>query len=833
MDSKRLSDCLMRGVQAGWKLLGCPVDICLTDEGLGYTHPAGYGDPVRIYINPRVLEESRGAELFDALVLHELGHHAYHFSDPDFKKVSLRLRHARLKSLFNLILDEHMERRLRSRNPAWGEALDALMAFILNESDAELFMDDYARMMGLPDREAAIEAVVQGRAPGEIKLKEQGYRLKGQGDRWISFVEFLQMLTERLGAWFDSGRLPEHIDEDFAWLRKAALGQLCPTEDGLLQELRQMSLFDEYSPEAHESVARISLLDLIDDVPDEVDSAREYVVWLTKTLAPYLRHFPKLQRFIDEMERSQNSEWFECKRNAMLHNMRRKRDFHHAFTMDALTTREVRKLLGKSLFNPSLILQELLTETRPEPAPHPERPAFMHVPWNDMLAAPGTPSMSRFFLSLQLGLGRRFVGDDKRAEAALQAVPRGLRKLRVEALGVVTEKVAEILGEQALDDDRSEQAGGCESGAGGFSSGSSIGQLLRSKTRERIDPFRRPCEEDQLSEQEQSAMQQAARDAARRIDHWLRTGVDPDEGKLDRKQRNSLPRGARSVGMDRMYSPPGGCRDHEEQPGAVRRDLLNLAETLEFDRISRVEKPPDDRAAYNALALQVRPQVRLLRHYLVQLGQAEVEQSAHRMGRRLDPARLRRLAVFNQPDVMMGLETRLAPDLFLGICIDCSGSMSCEDRMDKAQRFAALLLEACRGLPGIDCHALGFTDDEILDVGGPGSTRLASLEPGGGNNDAAGLLALAQHAMDSGKDKRLLVMISDGYPTECSLNALAGLVRALEGRFRMRCVQVAVDEMDEERLAFPRFTDLTRHDTRMAVKLFGRMIGKTLQHEFF
>ena len=45
---------------------------------------------------------------------------------------------------------------------------------------------------------------------------------------------------------------------------------------------------------------------------------------------------------------------------------------------------------------------------------------------------------------------------------------------------------------------------------------------------------------------------------------------------------------------------------------------------------------------------------------------------------------------------------------------------------------------------------------------------------------------------------KLLVMVSDGLPTECSVAALKGVVHQLSRRYAMRCAQVAVREIDED-----------------------------------
>ena len=109
-----------------------------------------------------------------------------------------------------------------------------------------------------------------------------------------------------------------------------------------------------------------------------------------------------------------------------------------------------------------------------------------------------------------------------------------------------------------------------------------------------------------------------------------------------------------------------------------------------------------------------------------------------------------------------------------------------------------LVAEAAKQLAGIDVRIFGFTDTVIYDAGDAARCAAAMLESGGGNNDAAGLLHLAGVARESRRRAKLLVMVSDGLPTECSTEALRSLVDRLEKREHMVVAQVAVRPLEEQ-----------------------------------
>jgi nitric oxide reductase activation protein len=172
--------------------------------------------------------------------------------------------------------------------------------------------------------------------------------------------------------------------------------------------------------------------------------------------------------------------------------------------------------------------------------------------------------------------------------------------------------------------------------------------------------------------------------------------------------------------------------------------------------------------------------------------------------------------------MLVARELEIQTDLFIGVVIDCSGSMSSGQSMEKAHRFGVLLAEASRGLPGVDARFFGFTDSEIFDAGDASNCAVTSLEPTGGNNDAAGLKHAASVAAGSRRKAKLLVMISDGLPTECSVEALRNLVQQLARRQGILCAQVAVRPLDE--VCFPDYIELLEPELDRAVRRFGEVL---------
>jgi hypothetical protein len=272
--------------------------------------------------------------------------------------------------------------------------------------------------------------------------------------------------------------------------------------------------------------------------------------------------------------------------------------------------------------------------------------------------------------------------------------------------------------------------------------------------------------------------------------------------------------------IQRVLDPRRNKR--EGQKGVPDRLWINVAEENDFDRITHVERIRGTPEGHRKLVMEVERHAARLRSYLDDLGLRWEPQRARTQGRAIDRTRLLPLVTRNDPRILVARTPHRRTDLFLGVIVDCSGSMSAKDNIGRAKRFAALVAEAVEPLPGVEARFFGFTDSTIFDAGTARDCGVSDLRADGGNNDAAGLYHAANVAMASNKRAKVLVMISDGLPTECSVDALRSLVMQLTRRKGIVCAQVAVHPLEE--VCFPNYV-LLDGAVETAVARFGRMIG--------
>ena len=268
---------------------------------------------------------------------------------------------------------------------------------------------------------------------------------------------------------------------------------------------------------------------------------------------------------------------------------------------------------------------------------------------------------------------------------------------------------------------------------------------------------------------------------------------------------------------------PKSTKGRRAASGPRDRLQINVSPDEEFDRITNVEKVRGSAQEHRILAAEVNRHSVRLRAHLDDLGLRWESAHARIKGHALDRSRLLALVTRGDPKILKARQPVRRTDLFLGTIIDCSGSMQAGKNIERARKFGVMIAEAVRPLPGVEARFFGFTDSTIYDAGDSDDCNVTALHADGGNNDAAALFHAANVALASRKRARVLVMISDGLPTECSVAALRSLVTTLTKRKGIVCAQVAVRKIEEQ--AFANYVVLDDAEPDIAVARFGRMIG--------
>ena len=280
----------------------------------------------------------------------------------------------------------------------------------------------------------------------------------------------------------------------------------------------------------------------------------------------------------------------------------------------------------------------------------------------------------------------------------------------------------------------------------------------------------------------------------------------------------------------------------ELQPGENHKDptpnqphhtrVINLNQNENFAPFSRMFSVPFYPEQTRRYIDKIRDTSQHLRGYLRRLGLDRTFESGRVRGMRIDRHGISKTLLRGDPRILRARKNTHKTDLFLGVLIDCSDSMKINDNLEKAKLFSCLIAHAAKGMQGIHVRFFGFNHNTIFDAGNPQKCAVPELRAEGGNNDAAALWYASRLAQASFCKARLLVMLSDSSPTECSTAALHALIKRLTNRMNISCAQIALRSLEES--PFPHYVELPEMDLQHSVRRFGeiitRMIHKVLRH---
>ena len=107
-----------------------------------------------------------GSDIMRGLALHEIGHHLYDFGIRGFRAVRGIARSEGLGHLYDVLLDERLERNLRARRTGWGTYLDRLASFAFAQDVHMVPLESYAALVEL-DLETTRQRLADGGLPGQ------------------------------------------------------------------------------------------------------------------------------------------------------------------------------------------------------------------------------------------------------------------------------------------------------------------------------------------------------------------------------------------------------------------------------------------------------------------------------------------------------------------------------------------------------------------------------------------------------------------------------------------------------------------------------------------
>jgi len=165
----QVREVLAWGQRIGNLLLGKPVRIYQYRQGLGRTGDDKKAAVVEMEISdtPITSGHRHGADIVRGLILHEIGHHLYDIPERGHKTMR-GIAHSRgVGEIYDILRDERLERKLRSRNRQWGHYLDRLASYAFAQGEQSVSLERYAELIEAEPEKAAA-AIRRGELPGRL-----------------------------------------------------------------------------------------------------------------------------------------------------------------------------------------------------------------------------------------------------------------------------------------------------------------------------------------------------------------------------------------------------------------------------------------------------------------------------------------------------------------------------------------------------------------------------------------------------------------------------------------------------------------------------------------
>jgi hypothetical protein len=183
--------------------------------------------------------------------------------------------------------------------------------------------------------------------------------------------------------------------------------------------------------------------------------------------------------------------------------------------------------------------------------------------------------------------------------------------------------------------------------------------------------------------------------------------------------------------------------------------------------------------------------------------------------------------------IFVGETSKPKTSLHIDVILDCSTSQNEATGLRKkgekflrSKVFALGIEEAVRGKRGVSAKFWGYDDGTIYECGGAGEHRVSGLSiSGGGNNDAAVLHHVTQN-VSSDKSRRVVILVSDAQPADCSWGALHEVGWNLI-RQGVTVVQVLTEPCDDPALAW-NTVDIHTQSLNNAATFLGRVLEANL-----
>ena len=274
--------------------------------------------------------------------------------------------------------------------------------------------------------------------------------------------------------------------------------------------------------------------------------------------------------------------------------------------------------------------------------------------------------------------------------------------------------------------------------------------------------------------------------------------------------------------------------------GEIMEEILAGSVTLGTQKDVFFIKPKGNAHQYTRDLAKVQRNARQLSNKLQLSYQDRIVRKTHLRSGDLDTQRIAEAGIGVVNVYAQQFSVKSKP-VSVALLVDESGSMYCNERIERARECAVLFQEALKQLPGVQLYIYGHSADEK--AGGttelyvyqePGyhpKTALGGVRARANNRDGVAIEQVGQRVRQSSADACVLFVISDGEPAADEYGGWAAIqqtrraVAQLE-KDNFTVIQIAIEESVPSQEMFNNFVKLTTMDR--LVKDVSTLVRKVL-----
>lgn len=218
---------------------------------------------------------------------------------------------------------------------------------------------------------------------------------------------------------------------------------------------------------------------------------------------------------------------------------------------------------------------------------------------------------------------------------------------------------------------------------------------------------------------------------------------------------------------------------------APASDYKNKKLETSFPPIEKVHKLMPDAAKNCEVVQRIRKYAVVVRTYFRRYEDEREMEEQLRSGRRILGSGLLKLAMYGENRIFRDqrvIDLENYNGVHVSVLIDTSASMGKDGRLDRAKDAAALLAECFCDCKDIESLFIGYNQNVYL-CGTHDAHSFVSLAPAGKTNEAGALDFLKKQFGLMSRRNKLVVVLSDGLPTSCSVESVRLLVNEMSTRF--------------------------------------------------